>query len=63
MIYAYINDLHFEINFCKVKLYADDSKIYRQIKNVTGYQELDDDIEGIESFFPQWQLKVNQEKC
>ena len=60
---VYINDIHLEINFCKVKLYADDSKIYRQIKNLSGYQELNDDIERIETFFSQWQLKVNQEKC
>ena len=40
----YINDLYLVVKDCKIKLYADDSKIYRAISNENDIKSLSDDL-------------------
>jgi hypothetical protein len=48
----------------KVKLYADDTKIYREIKDpVLDTHILQNDLNSLDEWAHTWQLKFNVEKC
>ena len=46
-----------------MNLYADDAKIFREIKNLEDCEILQSDLNAIISFLSNWQLKFNVEKC
>ena len=58
----FINDIHEGINSC-IKLYADDTKLFRVIKDDNDPKTLQDDIYRLSSWAEKWQLKFHPEKC
>jgi len=59
----YINDVYRCIKNNAIKLYADDSKIYGRANDELGCISLWEDLRNVQSFFNEWQLKVNIDKC
>ena len=59
----YINDIT-ECISSTVKLYADDTKIYREISDpITDCQVLQDDLNNLSEWARKWQLRFNADKC
>ena len=58
----YINDLPEIIN-CTVKLFADDTKLYSEIKNPSDEVSLQDNIFESSNWTNKWQLMFNTKKC
>ena len=58
----YVNDIVMNIK-STIKLFADDAKIYRPIKNDNDHQALQDDLKRIENWSRKWLLKLNASKC
>ncbi len=60
----YINDMPDILQACRIKLYADDAKIYcaklRQNPNAQGMQR---DITSLQLWCDQWQMQINGSKC
>ena len=58
----YINDIVMNIE-STIKLFADDAKIYRPIKNANDAQVLQNDLKNLENWSRKWLLKFNASKC
>ena len=58
----YINDLPDSIN-SYLKIFADDTKIFRTIESMTDKGELDSDLNKIIEWSERWQLPFNVDKC
>ena len=58
----YINDLPDEIK-SSMLLFADDTKIYSEVKTATDQEVLQDDINNMCEWSNQWLLKYHSEKC
>ena len=59
----YINDITESIS-STVKLYADDTKIYREITDaIVDCQLLQDDLSNLSEWACKWQLRFNADKC
>ena len=59
----YINDIT-ECISSTVKLYADDTKIYREINDpIIDCQLLQDDLNNLSDWARKWQLRFNADKC
>jgi len=54
----YVNDIP-NVVTSTIKLFADDTKIYRELNNVDGTSDLD----SLENWTKSWQVKFNSEKC
>jgi len=50
----YCNDLH-----TKIYIYADDTKLYRHIFNTADQDKLQNDINRLNDWANEWQLKLN----
>ena len=59
---AYINDLPSNIS-SNVRLFADDCVIYRQIVNDHDHISLQEDLNTLEKWQRDWQMKFNAKKC
>ena len=59
---AYINDLPSNIS-SNVRLFADDCVIYRQIVNDYDHISLQEDLNTLEKWQRDWQMKFNAKKC
>ena len=59
---AYINDLPSNIS-SNVRLFADDCVIYRQIVNDHDHISLQEDLNTLEKWQRDWQMKFNTKKC
>ena len=59
----YIDDLHNIVRHSKLKLYADDVPLYREIKSEADCQLLQEDLDQICSWANKWQLRLNASKC
>jgi hypothetical protein len=59
----YINDVVDVVQFSKVKLYADDSKVYSQIESDIDSARLQEDLDSIAFWANKWQLKLSIAKC
>ena len=46
-----------------IKLFADDTKIYRELNNVDDTFALQSDLDSLENWTKSWQVKFNSEKC
>lgn len=55
----YIDDLHSIVKHSKLKLYADDVALYREIKSEADCQLLQDDLDPICGWANKWQLRLN----
>ena len=59
---SYINDIADCVS-SNIKLYADDTKIYRELRNPTSdIQTLQSDLESLCHWANTWQLRFNEEK-
>jgi len=58
----YINDIC-EVVESNIKLYADDTMLYREIKCGQDSAKLQNDLDSINNWCKQWQLQLNVEKC
>ena len=59
---CYINDLPQEVQ-TKVKLFADDTKLYTKVSEEYGRHELQEDINNLDKWAKEWQLSFNASKC
>jgi len=59
---CYINDLPEEVH-TKVKLFADDTKLYTKVSEEEGRHELQEDINNLDIWARAWQLSFNSSKC
>ncbi|KAL8587797.1 hypothetical protein ACOMHN_021015 [Nucella lapillus] len=59
---AYINDLGNNIK-AKVRLFADDTILYRNIKHQQDADELQTDLKTLETWEKKWQMEFNVTKC
>ena len=62
MFLIYVNDLP-DIVTSRVKLFADDTKIYRKIQNIHDSEELQRDLDKLMNWSQRWQLPFNTGKC
>ena len=58
----YVNDLPDFVS-SKVKLFADDTKLYREIKNPQDKDVLQNDLDNLMKWSRIWQLPFNESKC
>ena len=58
----YINDLPETIN-CPIKLFADDTKLYLEVKDAVHENKLHDNIFSACAWFKQWEMSFNSKKC
>ena len=58
----YVNDIPNVVNSA-VKLFADDTKIYRELGHDSGTSVLQSDLDSLEEWTRNWQVKFNPEKC
>ena len=58
----YINDLEDDIS-SKVLKFADDTKVFRKVTNVTDKQSLQDDLDKLVIRSEKWQMLFNFGKC
>ena len=59
----FINDMADEIFWSKIKLYADDSKVYSEINNANDVNNLQADINRLSDWTNSWQLNLSIQKC
>ena len=59
---AYINDMP-ECVKSKIKLFADDSLLYRRIKNIADCHQLQEDLNKLQEWEQRWQTGFNADKC
>ena len=62
MFLIYVNDIP-NIITSAAKLFADDTKIYRQINKVEDSIALQSDLTTLDLWADQWQVKFNPSKC
>ena len=58
----YINDIQRGIS-SKMRLFADDSIIYREIRNNTDHTTMSDDLHRLDQWAEEWQMIFKPEKC
>ena len=58
----YINDLPKHVNFT-IYMYADDTKIYREIRDKHDQEILQKDLDSLKAWSDQWLLKFHPKKC
>ena len=58
----YINDLPSVVD-SSIKIFADDTKIYRSVSSCAGSAELQKDLDAISAWSDEWQLPFNETKC
>lgn len=59
----YINDIINCIKQSHIMIYADNIKLFKQINNVSDYNNFKKDIENIFEWSKEWQLNINIHKC
>ena len=60
---VYINDLVTKVQYGKIELFADDSKISNPIINEQDVGKLQSDIDSVVNWSEEWGLKFNPKKC
>ena len=59
----YINDLPNMVSNCEVKIFADDTKLYKEIRSQEDCSTLQENINKIHTWSQKWQLKFHPGKC
>jgi len=62
LIICFINDMP-EVVHSSIKMFADDTQIFRTVNNSEQAQLLQDDLDALEEWSNLWQLRYNAEKC
>ena len=60
---VFINDLPEVVKHSSVKLFADDSILFKHIKSSYDAMKLQQDLTSLEEWEQQWQMKFHPEKC
>jgi hypothetical protein len=60
---VFINDLQFECKNSSMLLFADDTKLYREVNNLTDWRLLTEDLNRVFEWSLKWQLHFNKTKC
>ena len=47
---------------CHIKLFADDTKVYRRVEDVSDCQDLQKDLNSVNSWSQQWKLAFHPQK-
>ncbi len=58
----YVNDIPSELK-CKIKMFADDTKIWKRIRTIEDGLELQKDIDALDTWSENWLLSFNKKKC
>ena len=58
----FINDLP-DVVKSSMKIFADDTKVYHTVSTLPDIQELQDDIDALQTWSQNWQLPFNTKKC
>ena len=59
---VYVNDLLDGLD-SHGKLFADDVKVFRRVRNIQDRNNLQDDLDKLDEWSRRWKLKFNREKC
>ena len=59
---VFVNDLPGEVS-SSVKMFADDTKIYRSVSQASDVHLLQADLNALSGWSERWQLPLNREKC
>jgi hypothetical protein len=59
----YINDIGEKVKHSKIRLFADDSLLYREIDNEEDSDKLQEDLKALEEWAWKWQMDFNAKKC
>ena len=59
---AFINDTP-ECVKSEIKLFADDSLLYRRIQNIADCHKLQEDLDKLQEWEQRWQMCFNADKC
>jgi hypothetical protein len=59
---VYINDLP-EMAKSQIKLFADDTKLFRRVNDAEDCEELQEDIDALEEWSRKWLLRFHPDKC
>jgi len=62
MFLCHINDLPDAVT-SSVRLFADDCRLYRNIKHQEDHQKLQKDLENLEHWATKWGMRFNAKKC
>ena len=60
---VYVNDIRSNEMLTKLLIFADDTKLYHQIKSVEDHHHLQQDLNHASLWSTQWSLKFNTTKC
>ena len=60
---TFLNSCQPSVVTSTIKLFADDTKIYRELNNVNDTFVLQSDLDSLENWTKSWQVKFNSEKC
>ena len=58
----FVNDLPDEVQ-CQIRMFADDTKLYRPVKSPTDAELLHEDVNAVLDWSNKWQLCFNTKKC
>ena len=58
----YVNDLPDSLQ-CGIKIFADDTKLYRSVSHLSDSNALQEDLNAAVSWADEWQLRFNADKC
>ena len=58
----YVNDIPVSVS-CKIKLFANDTKIWNTIKTQSDSQSVGSDLDLLSKWSDQWLLRFNIDKC
>ena len=60
---TYINDISNCVNYSEFLLFADDTKLFKEIKNIGDCLLLQHDIDNIFAWCKTWRMELNTDKC
>ena len=60
---VYINDMAKCSNHFSVRLFADDTIIYKAVKSVSDCEFLQEDLDALESWAKEWTMEFHPDKC
>jgi hypothetical protein len=63
MFILYINDIHTCINYSNIALFADDTKLYTNVKSNEDCVNLQKDLDSMLEWGKKWKMKLNISKC
>ncbi len=59
----FVNEMPEAVHTCITMMFADDTKLFTQIKDESDVAKLQDDIDNLQAWADAWQLRFNPEKC